>query len=110
MPLTARQRQLREITEKHWSGDVEKLARQLGWGGYHTFRSERSPAGFPDWTFWRKGECIFVELKTETGKLSPKQEEVIAGLRTGGMRVYVWRPSDLEEAAAVLSRRPAQVM
>lgn len=109
-PLTPRQRLLREVTEKEWSRQVENIARQFGWEGFHTYRSEKSPAGFPDWTFWRPGELIFVELKTMIGKLSPRQEEVITGMRGGGGRVYVWRPDDLEEVASVLSGRPAHLL
>lgn len=105
MTLSAKERMLREITEKQWSADLMKLARYCGWDGYHTYRSDRSPAGFPDWTLWKPGQLIFVELKRETGVLSPKQEEVIAGLRLGGGRVYVWRPHDLEAARDVLAAR-----
>lgn len=109
MALSPRERQLREITEKEWSRDVEKLATTLGYEGYHTHRSQLSPAGWPDWAFWKPGRFLLAELKTETGKLSPMQEKVIAGLRAAGVEVYVWRPSDLEAAAKVLSRRPVSV-
>lgn len=103
--LTDRERMLREITEKDWQNQVLKLAATCGWSWYHTHRSERSPAGFPDLTLWGRGRIIFAELKRETGELSPKQVEVITGLRANGAEVYVWRPRDLDEVALTLNSR-----
>lgn len=107
--LSPRDRQLRDITEKEWSTQVEGLARRLGFDGYHTFRSQRSPAGWPDWAFFKKNRFLLVELKAETGVLTPKQETVLGQLRDSGVEVYVWRPSDLQQVATVLSRRPAHL-
>lgn len=83
------------------------IALALGWRGYHTHRSQHSPAGFPDLTLVKAGRLIFAELKTERGKTTPEQDAWLADLRTveletydtdpldAVVRVYVWRPSDL---------------
>lgn len=86
------------------------LALALGWRGYHTHRSQHSPAGFPDLCLVRAGRLIFAELKTERGKTSTEQDawlddldaveaelERIYRSRPGVVSVYVWRPSDLLE-------------
>ena len=97
---------LADLTEKEWSAQVYELARTLGWTRYHTYRSERSQPGFPDEVLVRD-RVIFAELKRETGRLSPAQEDWIGKLKRAGAEVYVWRPSDLEEVGATLMRRAA---
>lgn len=106
-----------DISEKEWSdalvGTLGKpgLARQLGWGkgpgegaAYHTLRSKGSDSGFPDWVLVRD-RPIFLELKTEAGKVSPNQRIWISTLLKGGAEVYVVRPSHLEEIGYVLQSR-----
>lgn len=83
---------------------VAQLARIYGWHRYHTFRSEHSPAGFPDDVLVRE-RVIYAELKGQTGKLSPLQEAWLQWLRGAGQEVYVWRPSDLQEIVDILARR-----
>lgn len=104
---------LTDLTEKQWTGQVAELARSLGWKRYHTFRSERSPAGFPDEVFCRD-RVVFAELKRElTGRKSddrarqpsPLQVEWLDSLARAGCEVYLWRPSDLEELGRILSKR-----
>lgn len=95
-------------------GVLQERVRQLlilhKWRHYHTYRSKRSPAGFPDECAVRGDRLLFAELKRERGKLSPDQllwkadlehiAEVtaIAASDTPYARpveYYVWRPSDL---------------
>lgn len=87
------------------------LALALGWRGYHTHRSEHSPAGFPDLCLVKDGRLVFAELKTERGKTTEDQDgwledlgivEDVARHRTTVedahrpiVSVYLWRPSDL---------------
>ena len=83
------------------------LAHIYGWRlVYHTFRSQHSPSGFPDYVLVRE-RVVFAELKTEKGKPTPFQTEWLDGLRSAGAEVYLWRPSDLTsgEIGRVLSRR-----
>lgn len=50
-------------SEDAFSTAVQQLAGFHGWRGYHTHRSDRSAAGFPDWTFVRAQRLVFAELK-----------------------------------------------
>lgn len=85
------------------------LAQQLGWLGYHTHRSDRSPAGFPDLVLVRGPRLIFAELKRQarSAKPTPAQEEWLdrlgvveravadANATVASVEVYLWRPEDL---------------
>ena len=110
---------LTEILERDWdrqlfaAGKKPGLATQLGWESHWTFLSKGSRSGYPDRTACRD-RIIFVELKRElTGKKSedanrqPSDEQVawLDRLAAAGGEVYLWRPSDLDEIAAVLSKR-----
>lgn len=108
--LTDEQRLLRTVSERSWQAQVEQTLALCGFDRvYHTFDSRRSRAGFPDivatrirpdgWTM------LFVELKSEVGKLSDEQRQWLADLSTiaalvnrgeGWVRMIVdiWRPSD----------------
>jgi len=91
-----------ETTEKEWQAQVVALARTLGWHGlYHVFDSRRSASGFPDLVLVRE-RVVYVELKSETGKVSPAQKQWIGWLLDAGAEVYVARPRDLEALGVVL--------
>ncbi len=61
-------------------------------------------AGFPDLTMANAQlrRVIFVELKTETGKLTSAQEDWISHLAQAGQDVYVWRPSMRDDIERIL--------
>ncbi len=82
-------------SEAELQRQVVQLAEVLGWSWYHTHDSRRSPAGYPDLHFWhtRKKASVFVELKTEKGKLRPAQVDTIATMGAAGLQVQVLRPS-----------------
>lgn len=73
---------------------VRKLVSDLGLRWYHTHDSRRSPSGFPDLVIVGR-RVIYRELKRESGKPSPAQEEWLGVLAEAGEDVGVWRPSDL---------------
>lgn len=50
--------------------------------------------GTPDLIFLKKNEILFVEMKTETGKLSKEQKDIMALLTKWGFNVQVWRGLD----------------
>jgi hypothetical protein len=73
---------------------VRKLMDDLDLLGYHTYNSQRSRKGYPDWTIVGS-RIIFRELKAEGGKPSPDQKIWLAKLDAAGADVAIWRPSDL---------------
>lgn len=92
------------MNEKELDGHVRNLAKMCGWLYYHTYRSKRSPAGFPDCVLVKPPRTIFAELKSDEGKVSPEQQEWLEKLGACPQNeVYLWRPDDLQEIATVLA-------
>lgn len=89
------------LTEREFQQQVVTLAWQLGWWVYHTHDSRRSQSGFPDLVLIRN-RVVYAEIKTERGRVTPNQQDVLRRLRDAGQETYVWRPSDREELRAVL--------
>ena len=84
---------------------VVQLAEMYGWRWYHTHDSRKSPPGFPDLVLVRGDRLIFAELKTQRGRLTVDQVSWLAELQATCAEVFVWRPSDLPQIAAILRRR-----
>lgn len=86
---------------------VEELLRTFGWWVFHDQDPRRNQAGLPDTIAMRPGRLLFAELKSEKGRLRPKQAEVRGHLEGVVARIahgpyspapvsyYLWRPSDL---------------
>ena len=110
----------RPISEKEFQETVIDLMHTLGYRVAH-FRPAmnargdwRTPVaadgkGFPDLVAIRpdkfgryNGRVVFVELKSDKGKLSKEQAEWIADLGSAGAETYVWRPSDWNELVKIL--------
>jgi VRR-NUC domain len=89
-------RRSRGLSEKQYQQQVTDLCDWLGLRYYHTYDSRRSPSGFPDLVIVGRWRTIFVELKSESGRLSAKQAEWINDLRQTGQYAHVVRPSDWE--------------
>jgi hypothetical protein len=85
-----------EMTEKQLQAAVIAAAHSLGWMVYHTYSSVRSAPGYPDlhMVHTRQRRSLFVELKTQKGKLSPAQQQWILALEDAGCTARVWRPID----------------
>lgn len=101
------------MTEAEWQAQVVQLAGMLGWRHNHTRRAvgknrrwatATSCVGWPDLTLWheRQRRFIFAELKSDKGRTTMEQDDVLASLRAAGAEVYVWRPADLDDVAAIL--------
>ena len=86
------------LSEAQFQRQVIELATLCGYHCYHTFNSRRCAAGFPDLVLARGGAVLFVELKTERGRVSNAQRDWIAA--TGA---EVWRPKDWPHIEATLS-------
>ena len=92
------------VTEASWQAQVIEAADLFGWYIYHNPASRRSNAGFPDLVLIRPPRVLFLELKRQTGRLSPIQREVIDQLDAGpGVEVQVARPSDWEQVCSWLA-------
>ena len=93
-----------EITEKALRELVRELCALFGWKFHFIWTSIHSPKGFPDLVLRKPPRLIFAELKREKAKLTPSQKDWQADLKACGQEVYVWRPSQVDEIAAILRR------
>lgn len=103
------------LREREWQRQVLELAQILGWRTMHVrpamgskkhgWVTPTSLSGWPDLTLWhpKQKRVVFVELKTDRGRLTDGQREVLGSLLGAGQEVYVWRPSELDEVQACLS-------
>ena len=100
------------VTEREWQGQVTQAAEIFGWTWAHfrpamTSKGWRTPvsgplgAGFVDLVLVRGDRLVMAELKSQHGRLTPAQRDVLDLLRPA-VEVHVWRPSDLEIALEVL--------
>lgn len=90
--------------EKAFMAQVCQLLTLTGWLWYHTHDSRRSKPGFPDIVAVRGERTVFIETKSDTGRLSPEQGQWVKALQEAGQEVYVWTPDCWEEAQVVLRR------
>lgn len=74
--------------------NVRRMAILGGWLFYHTRDSRGSDRGFPDVVLARDKRVMFRELKTQTGNLTPEQQEWGRVLLLAGQDYAVWRPFD----------------
>lgn len=94
------------LSESDLLRHVTGLARSLGWKVHHTVNSRKSPPGFPDLVMVKGKRLLFVELKSERGRLSEAQVGWLKVLaKAGAVDVRVWRPKDVAEIDECLSRR-----
>ena len=85
------------MTERELQQCVIELAQLFGYTLiYHTWNSIHSPKGFPDLVLCKlpDSRCIFIELKSEKGKLTSAQTEWLEGLHACGQETHVFRPRD----------------
>ena len=96
------------MTEAAFQTCVMDLARWTGWRTFHPrtvktatgghLTAFSGEAGFPDLVLVHpKRGVLFVELKTDTGKLTHHQEQWATDLVAADAEYYVWRPKDWEE-------------
>jgi len=82
-----------EMTEAQLQSAVIEQLKWQGWLCYHTHNSRRSEPGFPDLVAVKGGRHIFVEFKTEKGKVKDAQIEWLSRLAHAHSEVYLVRPS-----------------
>ncbi len=102
--------ELGKLSEAEWQKQVIDLAHVYGWTVAHfrparTAHGWRTPVsadgkGFPDLVLVRHDELIFLELKSDTGRLSNEQKDWLEKLsKVPGISVALLKPSqfgDLE--------------
>lgn len=91
-------------SEKDFQREVVTWLKQHGWVVFSTWNSRRSPAGEPDIRACRTRDkrAVWIELKSETGRLLQEQKTAIWALREAGQEVYVFKPSQWEELERAL--------
>lgn len=104
-----------KISEAQFQRQVLQLAKLCGWRTAH-FRPgldrrgnwqtavAGDGAGFPDLVLVRE-RVLFVELKTDTGRLTPDQEAWRQAAQAAGATHHVWRPRDWPAIESTLQRR-----
>lgn len=104
-----------KMTEKDWQAQVVQLAGTFGWLVQHSRPSQvgesgrwvtaiTGDVGFPDLVLAHRTKGVmFVELKTETGRMATAQTEWRDTL-AGHVEWYLWRPSDIAAVMRRLSR------
>lgn len=94
------------VTEKQLQATIVQVARLNRWFCFHVHDSRHSERGWPDLVLLRPPHALFVELKTETGKVTDAQAHVLELLADCGLTVAVWRPSHLDDVIARLQEKP----
>jgi hypothetical protein len=98
-------------SEKDFQKAVTDALNALGWRWCHSRPARTSKgwrtalsgdAGYPDITAVRRDRVVFIELKTERGRLTEEQGVWLADLGAAGAEVFCWRPSDWPEIEKAL--------
>ncbi len=105
MPVVVNGRVLE--TEAEFSSAVRDAAAVTGCLAYHTFNSQHSAAGFPDWTILTpSGLLLFAELKREDRSPTATQTEWLERLgRVERIHAGWYRPSEFGQIARLLGAK-----
>lgn len=93
----------RPPSERDWQKIVCRWAREFGWAVYHTKLSWGSQPGFPDLVLCRPPILMFVELKSDKGKVRAEQQEWIDRIQACGLPALIWRPADEKTVLEILA-------
>ena len=96
------------ISEKDFAATVDGLAALHGWKYFGVLEQKvygrRTSKGFPDRVMVRGNRLLFVEYKSEHGRINPDQASWLEALyEVDHIEVYCWRPSDRDRIDAILS-------
>ncbi len=72
------------VSEREFQTQVLTLARLSGWKTYHTHEARRSASGFPDLVLVRPPRLLFVELKSQEGRVRPEHNVWLDALAACG--------------------------
>lgn len=82
------------MTEAQFQRRIMDYCQLRGLLLFHDTDSRKNNPGFPDLVIVGPNRVLFRELKTQTGRISPKQEGWLLALQHAGQDATVWRPSD----------------
>ena len=108
-------KRLRDTLESELQSYVIAEALKMGYRAHHEYDSRRSSPGYFDWTLGHLGKnrLIYVEFKAQNAYLSSEQKDwavILVGAAVcndlSPVEVYVWRPSDRDEALDILAGQP----
>ena len=92
-----------KLSEKQFLGMVIDFAKLKRFFVYHTHRSDRSVAGFPDLVLIRPPTIIVAELKVGRNRPTAEQNLWLNLFEECGVPAYVWTPNDWQEIQMVLT-------
>ena len=96
----------RHISERELAATVDALAELHGWKIYGVLEqrvyARRLSKGFPDRVMTRNSRLLFIEYKSQRGRVTPEQQEWLEFLRLTLAEVFLWRPSDLDSIEELL--------
>jgi hypothetical protein len=92
------------ILESELQSTIVEAAAKLGWLHYHTYNSQRSDFGYPDLTLVHDGKkrVMWVECKSDSGKVTPEQTAWHDALARADQEVYLVFPKHLDEIIEIL--------
>lgn len=102
-------------TEAEFQRQVCELAAICGWrflhvrksigrrGGEAGWQTTTNLKGWPDLLLWseKQRRVLAAELKSEKGRVSDAQYEILESLHAAGVETYIWRPADLTQIQSV---------
>ncbi len=108
-----------KITEAEFQQTIIDAAHLFGWrvahfrparvlvNGQETYRTAVSAdgAGFPDLILVKPPRLLVVEIKSDRGRLSFKQEEWFVDFMQCGIECHIWKPRDNWQAIEDCLRR-----
>jgi len=105
-----------KLSEKDFQQQIIDLAHIYGWRIAH-FRHAWSQdgrrcmtpvqadgKGWPDLVMVKGKRVIIAEVKSDTGKPTPEQQEWLDALRQARMEVFLWRPKDWDTIQETITK------
>lgn len=90
------------LTEAAFQRRITDLANLLGLQWHHEVDSRRSKAGYPDLTIAGPKGVVWLEVKTDVGRIKPEQQVWIDALREAGQDALIVRPKHWDDIKALL--------
>jgi hypothetical protein len=97
------------MTEAQFQQRITDLCDWLGLKWHHETDSRKSKKGFPDLVICGPNHLIWVELKSNRGRVTKAQQEWLDALEAANQQAFVWRPDDwptIQKMLTVLSQNP----